>query len=113
MSKNHASKEWLYERIAAAISIPLLIWLIVNLVEMNCSDCDVNLMTFLSKTHNAILLVLFLGNFLFYSTLAMKVVFEDYIHNLKLRDNLIKIMYVAGVAAFALAAYSILTIHNL
>lgn len=109
-NKHHASKEWLYERIAGAISIPLLIWLVFNLAEMNCSYCHSSLAAFLSKTHNVILLVLFLINFLLYSTLAMKVVFEDYIHNIPLRNFLIKFMYIAGVSGFVLALAAILKI---
>ncbi len=105
MSKHHASREWLIERISGAISIALLGWLIVNLI---CKQAD--LPALLGSTLNVTLLVIFIGNFLLYGTLAMKVVFEDYIQNLTIRNLLIKLMYVAGVAGFALAVAAIMNI---
>lgn len=111
-NKHHASREWLVERISGAISIPLLIWLVVNLISFKCG-CYKSLGDFLSRELNVILLIIFIGNFLFYSTLAMKVVFEDYVSNTGVRNFLIKLMYVAGVAGFALAVYAIYTIHQM
>jgi len=71
--------EWAAERIYGLFSIPLMAWLVVSLIMLARGDYS-NLGNFLSYAHNVVLLILFLGFFTYYTSLAMKVVFEDYIH---------------------------------
>lgn len=106
---HHASREWLHERYAAVISIPLLIWLVINLIRFSRGHYG-SFGDFIASPVNATLLMVFIGVFMYYTILAMKVVFEDYISNIKLRDCLIKFMYFAGFAGFILATIAVLKI---
>ncbi len=110
-NKHHASREWLHERIAAVISIPLLIWLITSLVRFGCG-CYGTLADFLSRPLNTALLIIFIGSFMHYTTLAMKVVFEDYVSNIPVRNFIIKFICVAGIAGFVLGVVAVLKISN-
>lgn len=110
--KHHASREWVHERYYGFVSIPLLIWLIISLMIYACG-CYGDLKDFLSEEINAALLVIFIGFFMCYSVLAIKVVFEDYVHNIKLQRFLIILTKIVSIAAFVLALVSVLKISGL
>lgn len=108
--KHDASREWIRERIAALISIPLVIWLVVNLIGFK-HGMYTDLGDFLGHRSNAILLVLLLASFLEYSTLAVKVVLEDYISNEKLRHKLIIFIEFMGTVFFVLGVIAVICIN--
>ncbi len=105
-SAAEGSKEWLNERFSALFSIPLLLWFIFSL----CSSCHTSIESFLLQPFNAILMVMFIGFFLDYTTLAMKVVVEDYVHCECMKLALIWGMKFLALLAFVSATYSIIYI---
>ena len=100
------SREWLNERFSALFSIPLLLWFIFSISPI----CHTSLESFLLEPINAILMVVFIGFFLDYTTLAMKVVVEDYVHCECMKLALIWGMKFLALFAFVTATYSIIYI---
>lgn len=110
-TKPHGSGEWLVERGLALACLPFLVWFIYCMIFFVGGNSPHNsLHNFLSITANMVMMIVFLGCFNLYATLAMKVVFEDYISKVKVRNAVIKIMYLISAAAFLGSVYSILVI---
>jgi succinate dehydrogenase / fumarate reductase membrane anchor subunit len=106
-STGEGSHEWLEERIYGLFSIPLLIWFMVNMA-MVYKGFYLGLDDFLSIPFNAILTVLFVGFFLYYLSLSMKVVFEDYVSCKCMRFALILGLRFVGVFAFVATCLAVI-----
>ncbi len=108
---HHASREWLLERFAGLVSIPLLIWLVVNLVLFSKGHYA-SFGAFVGEPVNMGLIIALLFSFALYTFLAMKVVYEDYIHNLCVRHAAIYLTAAADIAAFLVGTVSLIHIYR-
>lgn len=104
------SHEWLTERVTALFSIPLLLWLIVGLVRISCG-CFGSLKDFISEPINAIAIITLFACFLVYTSLALKVVFEDYVKCNCLKWTLILGVKFISIVTFITAVFAILNIY--
>lgn len=108
---SEGSHEWLMERVTGFFSIPLLLWLIWSLVSFGSCGCYASLKDFVSTPINAILLILFLGFFLTYANLAMKVIYEDYVTCNCAKWTLILATKFIAFFTFVAGVFSILNIY--
>ncbi len=69
---------WWAQRLSALVLIPLSIWFVAALVQMQFSNYE-QLLTWMSGTFNAASLLIMVMAILYHAALGMQVVYEDYI----------------------------------
>jgi succinate dehydrogenase / fumarate reductase membrane anchor subunit len=107
----HVVGEWFEERVLAIFSIPLLLWLILQLIWVYKYDnCYESFADFVQNPLNASALIMFLAFFLKYLFLSMKVVFEDYVHCECVKLTLILGMKFLGIFAFVIGTLAVVKI---
>jgi len=79
------TKKWLFLKISSAILLPLMLWFIINLVNIY-DKSYLEIVNFLTTQPSKFLIGLFLVIAYFFSALTISEVFEDYINNLKLKN---------------------------
>ena len=82
---NNATKKWVLLKISTFILIPLMTWFIINLVNIYDEEY-VEVLKFFSGQPSkffvsALLIIAFL-----HSTLSIREIFEDYIHDKKIKN---------------------------
>ena len=80
-----STKKWLYTKISSAILIPLMVWLVINLVKIYDNDYQ-EIIEFFSSQPTKILFSLFVVIAYFFSALTISEIFEDYIGDDKIKN---------------------------
>jgi len=104
-----ATKKWLFLKINSLILLPLMFWLIVNLVNVydkNHSD----LVIFLTSQPSSLLISLFFIFAYLFSAISISEVFEDYITNEKIKNAANKAL---NLFAIIVPVFTIILIFNL
>ena len=104
-----ATKKWIFLRISSLILLPLMFWLIVNLVNVydkNHSD----LVIFLTSQPSSLLISLFFIFAYLFSAISISEVFEDYITNEKIKNAANKAL---NLFAIIIPIFTIILIFNL
>tara|TARA_B100000886_G_scaffold301883_1_gene231627 strand:- start:14378 stop:14704 length:327 start_codon:yes stop_codon:yes gene_type:complete len=104
-----STKKWLLIKISSLILIPLKIWFILNLVSIYNKDY-LQIITFFTQQPTKLIFSIFVIIAFFFSALTISEIFEDYIHDEKIK-------YVANKAlnifAIVLPILTIIGINNL
>ncbi len=100
---------WKWHRISAIILVPLSVWLMFSLVQVLSYDYQAA-RAWLSQTHVAALLMLWLVVAIYHSQLGLEIIIEDYISNLKNRRAIIRVSNTLLYVALILAIISIIRI---
>jgi succinate dehydrogenase / fumarate reductase, membrane anchor subunit len=82
---NTSTKKWLFLKISSAMLIPLMLWFILNLISIFDKDY-IEVVSFFSTQPSKFLFSLLLIIAYFFSALSISEVFEDYIHNKKIKN---------------------------
>ena len=104
-----ATKKWLFLRISSLILLPLMFWLIVNIVNVydkNHSD----LVIFLTSQPSSLFISLFFVFAYLFSAISISEVFEDYITNEKIKNAANKAL---NLFAIIIPIFTIILIFNL
>ena len=109
ISERHGSGEWLIERTALALLIPLGLWVLSTAFTLAGSSYDDLRVWFTGPLNAGLLIVTLLALFTFVS-LAWKVIIEDYVHQPTTRTLLIGGL---NLVFLALAAASVFFIVRL
>ena len=80
-----STKKWLFLKYSSLILIPLMSWFIVNLVSIHDLDY-IEVVNFFTKQPSKILFSLFIVFSYFFSALTISEIFEDYIHDEKIKN---------------------------
>ena len=88
----NATKKWILLKLSSMILIPLLLWFITNLVVIYDKDFQEVLIFFSTISSQFLTCILIIVGF-FYYTLSISEIFEDYIHNKKLKNMANKLLY--------------------
>ena len=104
-----STKKWLFTKISSLILIPLMFWFIVNFVSIYDNDYQ-SILGFLTSQSSKFLISLFLIFSYFFSSLSISEVFEDYIHNEKIKNAANKALY---LFAIIIPIFTIILIINL
>lgn len=91
-----STKKWLFQKYSSAILLPLMIWFIINLVSIFQSDYS-SLIAFITAQPSSLLLSTFLIIAFFFSSLTVSEIFEDYIHNEKIKNVANKLLYLFAI----------------
>ena len=101
VSERHGAGEWTLEKILLALMMPLGVWLLSTAFTLAGAEYDVVLAWFANRLNAGLLIVTALVFFGF-SSLAWKVIVEDYIHvptNKALLIGLLNLVFLALAAA--------------
>ena len=79
------TKKWIFLKISSFILIPLMTWFIINFVSFYDKNYQ-EIVKFLTTQPSNFLVSLFLIFAYFFSALSISEVFEDYIHDKKIKN---------------------------
>jgi len=106
---NKTTKKWLFTKLSSIILIPLMFWLIINLVSIYDKDYQ-DIYIFFSSQPSKFLFSLTLIFAYFFSALSISEVFEDYIKDEKIKNVANKLLY---LSAIILPLLTIIAVLNL
>jgi len=106
---NKSTKKWLFIKFSSLFLIPLMTWFIINFVSVLENDYNA-LIAFLSSQPSKILFSIFVFLSLFFYSLTISEIFEDYVSNEKIKNVANKLVY---IFAILLSLVTIITIYNL
>ena len=106
---NPVTKKWLFLKISSLILIPLMFWFIINFVSLYDNDYQ-SIVGFFTSQPSQFLFSLFLIFAYFFSALSISEVFEDYIHNEKIKNAANKTL---NIFAILLPLFTIIVLFNL
>ena len=92
----NATKKWIFLKISGATLIPLMLWFILNFIEIYDQNYFV-VVDFFTSTSSKFLFSIFIINAYFFSALSISEVFEDYINNNKIKNVANRLLYVSAV----------------
>ena len=88
----NATKKWIFLKVSSIILIPLMVWFIINLVSIYEKDY-VDIVSFFSTQPSKFLTSFLMIVAFFYSSLSISEIFEDYIHDKKIKNIANKTLY--------------------
>ena len=92
----NATKKWIFLKISGAILVPLMLWFIINLVNIYDREY-LEVVSFFTNSSSKFLFSIFIINAYFFSALSISEVFEDYIENDKIKNVANKLLYTSAV----------------
>ena len=92
----NATKKWIFLKVSSIILIPLMIWFIINLVSIYEKDY-IDIVSFFSTQPSKFLTSLLMIVAFFYSSLSISEIFEDYIHDKKIKNIANKTLYTFSI----------------
>ena len=92
-----ATNKWIFLTISGALLIPLMLWFILNLIRIYDQGYN-EVITFFTNSSSKFLFSLFIIDAYFFSAISISEVFEDYIHNDKIKSVANKLLYASAVA---------------
>ena len=104
-----STKKWLFTKISSIILIPLMVWFLVNFVSIYDKDYS-EILFFISQQPSKILFSMFIVIAFFFSALTISEIFEDYLHDEKIKNVANKALY---FFAIVIPLLTILGIYNL
>ena len=103
------TKKWLFLKISSLILIPLMLWFIINFVSFYDKNYQ-EIVNFLTSQPSKFFTSLFLVFAYFFSALSISEVFEDYIHDEKIKNAANKTL---NIFAILLPLFTIIVLFNL
>ena len=104
-----STKKWLFTKISSFLLIPLMIWFIVNFIPIYENDYQ-SVVLFFAQQPTRILFSIFIVIAFFFSALTISEIFEDYLHDEKIKNVANKALY---LFAITIPLLTILSIFNL
>ena len=92
----NATKKWIFLKISGAILVPLMLWFIINLIQIYNQEYVI-IVSFFTNSTSTFLFSIFIINAYFFSALSISEVFEDYIANDKIKNVANKLLYASAV----------------
>ena len=91
-----ATKKWVFLKISSIILIPLLLWFSINLVFIYDKDFADIYIFFTSQPSKLIFSLLIVVAY-FYSALSISEIFEDYLHNEKIKNFANRLLFLFAI----------------
>ena len=92
----NATKKWIFLKISSVVLIPLMLWFIINFVSIYDKNFD-EVLFFLTKESSKFLLSILMIVAFFFSALSISEIFEDYVHDEKIKKISIKLLYFIAI----------------
>ena len=103
-----STKKWLFTKISSLILIPFMIWFLLSIASIYDKDYS-EILAFFSKQPSKTLFSIFIIISFFFSALTISEIFEDYLHNDKIKNVANKFLY---FFAISIPLITILGIYN-
>ena len=104
------TRKWIFHRISAVILAPLYVWLFFSLISLSTKNYLEAVNFFTNPLFKILTILLFFVSF-FHARISLSEIFEDYIHNKKIKDvaNILSLIssIVIPVIVFILLIYKI------
>ena len=104
-----STKKWLFTKVSSVFLIPMMIWFLLSFVSIYDKEYS-EILAFFSQQPSKILFSVFVVNAFFFSALTISEIFEDYLHNDKIKNVANKVLY---LFAIVIPLLTILSIYNL
>ena len=104
-----STKKWLFTKISSLILIPLMFWFLMSFVSIYDKEFF-EIIGFFSNQPSKILFSVFLVVAFFFSALTISEIFEDYLHDDRIKNVANKALY---LFAILIPFLTILGIYNL
>ena len=106
---NASTKKWLFLKCSSVILIPLMFWFILNLASIY-DKSHIELINFFSGQISRIFFSFFVIFAFFFSAITISEIFEDYLHDEKIKNVANKALY---IFAIVMPLITIICIFNL
>ena len=106
---HRSTKKWLFLKYSSLTLIPLIFWFIINLVSIYDLDY-IEVVNFFTKQPSKILFSIFIVVSYFFSALTISEIFEDYIHDEKMKNVANKML---NIFAIMIPLLTIIGVFNL
>ncbi len=104
-----STKKWLFTKVSSLVLIPLMVWFLISFVSIYDKDYS-EITSFFSNQTSRTLFSIFIVIAFFFSALTISEIFEDYLHNDKIKYVANKALYLFAILVSML---TILGIYNL
>ncbi len=91
-----ATKKWVFLKVSSVVLVPLMLWFILCLVSLYDKSYE-QIIFFFTTQPTKFLFSLFIIVSFFYSALSISEIFEDYLHNEKIKNVANKILYISAI----------------
>ena len=105
-----STKKWLFTKISSLILIPLMIWFLINFVSIYDKEYS-KILEFFSKQPSKILFSVFIVIAFFFSALTISEIFEDYLHDEKIKNVANKMLYLFAIVIPLITILGIYTLN--
>ena len=105
----NATKKWIFLKVSSIILVPLMLWFIINLISIYEKDYF-DIVSFFTTQPSKFLTSLLMIVAFFYSSLSISEIFEDYIHDEKIKNFANKAL---KIFAIIIPLFVIIIIFNL
>ena len=105
----NVTKKWMFLKVSSIILVPLMAWFIINLVSVY-DKSYVDVVIFFSTQPSKFLTSLLMIVAFFYSSLSISEIFEDYIHDEKIKNFANKAL---NIFAIIIPLFAIIITFNL
>ena len=105
-----STKKWLFTKISSLILIPLMIWFLINFVSIYDKEYT-KILEFFAKQPSKILFSIFIVIAFFFSALTISEIFEDYLHDEKIKNVANKVLYLFAIVIPLLTILGIYTLN--
>ena len=106
---HYSTKKWIFTKISSLILIPFMIWFLISFVSIYDKGYLEIIEFFSSKVSKVLFSLLLVIAFFFY-TLTISEIFEDYLHDVKIKNVANKAL---NLFAIIIPLLTILSIYNL
>ena len=88
------TRKWIFHRISAVILAPLYVWLFFSLISLSTKNYLEAVNFFTNPLFKILTILLFFVSF-FHARISLSEIFEDYIHNKKIKDvaNILNLIF--------------------
>ena len=104
-----STKKWLFTKASSLVLIPFMIWFLIKFISIYDKEYF-EIIAFFSQEPSKTLFSVFIVIAFFFSGLTISEIFEDYLHNDKIKNVANKALYLFAIVVPIL---TILSIYNL
>ena len=105
-----STKKWLFTKISSFLLIPFMIWFIVSFISIYENDYQ-SVVLFFAEQPTRILFSIFIVIAFFFSALTISEIFEDYLHDEKIKNVANKVLYLFAIVIPLLTILGIYTLN--
>ena len=80
-----ASRKWIFQRVSALITAPLIVWFLLSLISLSTSDYNLVVIFFSKPLFLSLTIILLIAGF-FHAKIGLSEIYEDYIQDVKIKN---------------------------